>query len=219
MRARAARRAAAARRRAGSRERVMAAAGRLFSRKGFAGTSVDEIAAQARASPSSIYWHFRGGKDDILLAVVEEAAHALTARVLEAVGRADSLERKCEVFLDEVERQMRLSPDTLRVLLQIALERASEDPAVRRRIQAVFAGYRAAMLGELQKAFPEADREQLATVGLLLLGMLQGVFVQWQLDPDAVPLDRVLARARAGMVAQIAVLRSFARPGVPDRGV
>ena len=69
----------------------MRAAGRLFSRKGYAGTSIDEIATAAKASPSSIYWHFKGGKDDLLLAVLEEATSFYTATMLVAVRRGDSL--------------------------------------------------------------------------------------------------------------------------------
>ncbi|MDQ2713572.1 MAG: TetR/AcrR family transcriptional regulator [Chloroflexota bacterium] len=55
------------------REEIIAAAGDLFSRKGFHGTSVPEIARAAGISAGLIYYVF-SSKDDILLACFEKTA-------------------------------------------------------------------------------------------------------------------------------------------------
>jgi AcrR family transcriptional regulator len=58
------------------------AALQVFLRRGFAGASVDEIAAEARVSKPTIYAHF-GSKEElfrrIMAAIVEEAQSRLTA--------------------------------------------------------------------------------------------------------------------------------------------
>ncbi len=56
------------------REEIIAAAGDLFSRKGFHGTSVPDIARAAGISTGLIYYVFPS-KDDILLACCEKTAH------------------------------------------------------------------------------------------------------------------------------------------------
>ncbi len=172
----------------GSRERVLLAAESLFSRKGFAATSVDEIAANANASPSSIYWHFKGGKDDILLAVVEESTSGYVDRVLEEVRNGKDLSDRFEIFLTSVERQMTQSPETLRVIHQLAMERSAEDGKVRQRLRAIYRRFRDAIVREMQRDFPEADPVISRQVSTLMIAVYDGLFFQWQLDPEQVDL-------------------------------
>ncbi len=54
------------------RSRLMEAALRILSRKGFEDTSVEDICLAAGYSKGGFYFHFRG-KDDLLIQLVEEA--------------------------------------------------------------------------------------------------------------------------------------------------
>src|SRR5437016_1373494 len=56
-----------------TRAELIAAAARVFARRGFHGASIQEIANEAGWSTGAIYWHF-AGKDDLFLAVFEEYA-------------------------------------------------------------------------------------------------------------------------------------------------
>jgi AcrR family transcriptional regulator len=53
-----------------TRKRILAAAYELFYRKGFARVSVDEIAASARITKRTLYYHF-DSKDDLLATMLE----------------------------------------------------------------------------------------------------------------------------------------------------
>jgi TetR/AcrR family transcriptional repressor of lmrAB and yxaGH operons len=183
-------------RRSDSRERVLRAAGRLFSRQGYAATSVDEIATQAQASPSSIYWHFRGGKDDILLAVLEETTTQHTETILHAVRQGATLAAKADIFLGAVEKQMRSGTETVRLIMQMALERADADPAVRARIRSIYRKFRAAIVDEMTAEFPGVEAKARAQAAAIQVGLFEGVFLQWQLDPDDVDLGGVFALLR-----------------------
>lgn len=55
-----------------TRRRILAAARQEFARKGLAGARVDGIARRAKANKQLLY-HYFGGKDDLYLAVLEEA--------------------------------------------------------------------------------------------------------------------------------------------------
>jgi AcrR family transcriptional regulator len=52
-------------------ERLLDAAERLFARKGFAATTLRDIAGELSLSHASLYYHFPGGKEDLFAAVTE----------------------------------------------------------------------------------------------------------------------------------------------------
>jgi TetR/AcrR family transcriptional repressor of lmrAB and yxaGH operons len=68
-------------RRTTTRDRLVATAGELFWRQGYAATGVNEIITQANATSGSFY-HFFSTKDELLVAVVESVADRLEAEVL-----------------------------------------------------------------------------------------------------------------------------------------
>ena len=72
------------------REAILAAAARLYAKKGFSGAPVAELAGVCRTSKSLIY-HYFPSKDDILYAVMAEHLDALTeaAETACAGGSAD----------------------------------------------------------------------------------------------------------------------------------
>ncbi|HLZ62189.1 MAG TPA: TetR/AcrR family transcriptional regulator [Ktedonosporobacter sp.] len=74
------------------REEITAAAGDLFSRKGFHGTSVPDIARAAGISTGLIY-HIFANKEDILLACCEKTAALHLDLFKQGVDIADPLER------------------------------------------------------------------------------------------------------------------------------
>ncbi len=177
--------------RGSSRLRVIEAAQRLFSQKGFSGTSVDEIASSARASPSSIYWHFKGGKDDILLAVVEEAMREQTGFVLDAVRRGKDIGEKFDIFVKAAQRHMQGGAETIRLIQQMALERSYQDPAVRERLRGIYKMCREALASEMADYFPKLDRALIRESAVLQMAVFDGLFLQWQLDPKEVDLDGI----------------------------
>src|ERR687892_2580750 len=54
-----------------ARDELLAAALRVFARRGYRDAGVDEIAAEAGYSKGALYWHF-SGKEELLLTLLEE---------------------------------------------------------------------------------------------------------------------------------------------------
>jgi TetR/AcrR family transcriptional regulator, fatty acid metabolism regulator protein len=74
-------------------QRILDAATRVFSTKGYHGTLVDEIAAEAETSKGGVYFHFPN-KQAIFMALLDRLANILRERVEAAVTqREDPLER------------------------------------------------------------------------------------------------------------------------------
>ena len=64
-------------------QQLLAAAATCFARRGFHRTTMDEIAREAGVSAGLIYRHF-AGKEDLIVAMVDEHRHAELARILAA---------------------------------------------------------------------------------------------------------------------------------------
>lgn len=71
-----------------TRQRILEAAIKVFSRKGYHDTRVDEIVEASKISKGGIYFYFPG-KQEIFLAVVDEFAHLLEARLAKAIAREE----------------------------------------------------------------------------------------------------------------------------------
>jgi AcrR family transcriptional regulator len=98
-----------------TRAALVAGARRLFGRDGFAATSVDEIAREARLTTGALYHHFPN--KTALFEAVFEAVHAdlLEASLQAAIGATDEVElltRGFDAFFDAV-----LEPDVQRIII------------------------------------------------------------------------------------------------------
>ncbi len=81
---------------------ILAAARKLFAEDGFVATSVDRIVAEAGVAKGAFYHHF-DSKEEVFLAVLEEAQSALAVEVVRAAAAGkDPLARVkvgCRAFL------------------------------------------------------------------------------------------------------------------------
>jgi AcrR family transcriptional regulator len=74
-------------------ERILRAAGSLFREKGFAATTVREIAAAAELLPGSLHYRY-ASKDDILVALMKRGVERAVNAVQKAcLGQKDPIER------------------------------------------------------------------------------------------------------------------------------
>jgi AcrR family transcriptional regulator len=85
------------------REEILAAATRLFAARGFDGTSTREIAREAGAKHSLLFYHF-GSKADLYLAAVLDQLEHLGANIRAALASANDpvsrLQAYVEVYYD-----------------------------------------------------------------------------------------------------------------------
>jgi AcrR family transcriptional regulator len=77
------------RKRAEREERILKVAEQLFLEKGFANTSIDEIAAKADVSKGAVYLHYHS-KDDIYFNIVEKALGTMRDMFLQAADREEA---------------------------------------------------------------------------------------------------------------------------------
>jgi TetR/AcrR family transcriptional regulator len=97
----------------GSRDRLLEAAAREFAARGFAGASVDRIAAAARLNKAMIYYHFKS-KADLYRQILREMFQAVGVRVRDVAGSsaapADKLKGFVEALAAEAEARPHFPP-------------------------------------------------------------------------------------------------------------
>src|SRR5215469_11191650 len=108
-------------RRTARREQILAAATRAFAGNGFAATSLDEVATEARISKVMLYRHF-ASKAELYLAVLDRAC----ARLVAAVGVGDYTTDSVDALLGAAVED----PDGFQLLFQ----HAAREPEFRQQV-------------------------------------------------------------------------------------
>lgn len=174
----------------------MVAALELFAARGYAATSVSQVAAAAGVQSQSLY-HAFGSKEGLLAAAMDRAAEDFFRDLQPAVIAAspeEALALMGQVFTS--------SPLYLRLHLVLILERADDAELLARAAQVRRQGRlmaRSAMAPALID-LPEARRERaLDDLSRLLLMMLDGAFIERQVNPDEGQFERLFVLVGAAM--------------------
>jgi len=75
-----------------TKERILSTAVRIFLERGFRGLSMRRIGEQSGITGPAIYRHFRD-KEDLVMAIIQEALTAFTDYLAKALGGKDPMER------------------------------------------------------------------------------------------------------------------------------
>jgi AcrR family transcriptional regulator len=127
-----------------TRAELIAAAARVFARRGFHGGSLEQIAREAGYSTGAVYWHFRG-KDDLFLAVYESFAADLAQEADAIFGHGDDdLAERAREAADRWMARLRRDPEFL-ILSHEFLVHAWRQPALREAFEHRLAGVRLAL--------------------------------------------------------------------------
>lgn len=198
----------------GSRETILTAATHLMAERGFAATSIGSICTATGLAPTAIYWHF-GSKDGLLAAIVQrsierwysELADAMRSERTGAGSRTEGADLpEMRRFLAVMADSYRRSPEALRLMLWLGLDRGHPDLAVRAAVQQArqqavdrIAEGIVALLGAEpgSAALGEACRR----LARLTLVQLDGIFVSHDVDDDLDRLDELFGLAGTALVA------------------
>ncbi|MBD3287851.1 TetR family transcriptional regulator [candidate division KSB1 bacterium] len=82
------------------RQRILKAAARVFSRKGFYKSTVAEIAKEAQVADGTIYLYFKN-KDDILITLFEDEMATVIREMKQELSGLDTAEQKIRKFIEK----------------------------------------------------------------------------------------------------------------------
>lgn len=93
----------------GTRDRLFAAAAKEFAARGFAGASVDRIAAAARVNKAMLYYHFRS-KAGLYGEILRDMFGAVAARVEQVSRPGASPEERIRAIVEAIAREAEARP-------------------------------------------------------------------------------------------------------------
>ncbi len=170
---------------ANRRQQLLEAAASCFYREGFVAASMRLIAEQANMRTASIYYHFES-KDDLFVAVHEEALHRIRAAVSAALanveGEWNRIEAACAAHLD-----MLLTGGTFFKAVMRHVPSAVEGRELIFKLRDDYERIFTDLIGDLELP-PKTDRE---TLRLMLLGAMNWTFTWWR--PQEGPAPAILA--------------------------
>jgi TetR/AcrR family transcriptional regulator, acrAB operon repressor len=172
-----------------TRETVLDAALAVFSRQGYAATTLDHIAQEAGVTRGAIYWHF-GGKAELYNALLEERfarAFAGVAKLLAEPGPPLQIIRRLLVW------QMTLIEEDAeyRDVMELTLFKTAVTPdlaeGLKHKVKAT-----QQMLRQLSKLFRQAvkagevrQKIDADSAALAALGLTTGLTSLWLLNPSS----------------------------------
>jgi TetR/AcrR family transcriptional regulator, lmrAB and yxaGH operons repressor len=177
---------------AGTRARILDAARELTETGGYFNAGLNQVVAESGAPKGSLYFHFPGGKDQLIEEAVRQGAEELAelfAHAAEGRDAAGTVTAVIEVLAGRLEGSgwRRGCP-----VATVALETAAADSPLRRACSEVYGSWEAAFAARL-RAEGRPDPEATATV---LLALVEGALLLARTHHDRAPLDRAAAAAR-----------------------
>lgn len=168
--------------RADNRGRLVDAGHEVLSEKGLGAVTVKEIAQVAGVSPGLFHYYF-ASKDELLLAVVEEAGRRFKERLQRGVGRGTTEERieGAVRFIGGVSRR---EPQLFRLryeLYALGLRNPEFLPAVGEQL----ANIKANMARILRGWFPETEEDRIEALAGVILACFDGLALQRIAQPEA----------------------------------
>ena len=172
----------ARRKRVNRREQILRTAADAFATQGFHNTSLADIAAMLNITPAGVLHHF-GSKTDLLTAVLELRDDAEPP----PVG-----DRMLDHLIATVERNAE-RPGTTQLYAVLSAESATADhPAqewFRDRYTVLRRRIATAILARLGPEF--GDRSRVENSAAAVVAVMDGLQVQWLLDPESVDMPAV----------------------------
>jgi AcrR family transcriptional regulator len=176
-----------------TRARLIAAAARVFARRGFQAASVEEIAEEAGYSHGAVYSNF-DGKADLFLAVFEDYMAERVRELAEtqaALADDAPLEVRARALADQW--MDRLARDRESAVLHMEfIAHADRDPELAGRFGTRSAAMREAVSRYIIQYQQEAGAELAMPaddLALVLRALGIGLAIEWLVSPDAVRHD------------------------------
>ena len=173
------------------RAEILTAATRIFARRGYAATRIEDVALEAGVAKGTIYIYF-GSRGEILLAAFESFEQQLMAGVRSALETNEPALQRLRAVVRTVLESMEAEPELARIVLDFWAAGAFEGEA-RIDFGRVYAEYRHIMANLLEEAKREGSvrRDLPEDTPVVIVGTLEGILLQWIVDLEAVPLGRM----------------------------
>ncbi len=176
-----------------TREKLLDAGLKVFSKKGYVSTTLDDIAREAGVTRGAVYWHFKNGKPELFEVLISERSRGAQeiANAVQAEGGTplQTLERILVRLMEYLEED-----DDFRAVQEMVMLRTEVVPELEETMKEKYRLQResiqsfAGLIKQGQDAGevrPDIDPEIAA---IATIGVMNGVIMMWMMDHSLFPL-------------------------------
>ena len=178
------------------RQRMIERTAILLAQKGLQGTSFSEVLEASGAPRGSLYHHFPGGKDELVLAALSKAADL----VMDTINRGESKSAAvvAQTFIGLWRMQL-VKYDFRAGCAGVAITVATDSPVLLESVGEVFRNWRHRLSALLAKGGVPADRAP--AMSATLIAACEGAVLLSRAERSIVPFDLVVAEQLAAIKA------------------
>ncbi|GAC66918.1 TetR/AcrR family transcriptional regulator [Gordonia soli] len=180
-------------RRQSTRQNLLAAASKVFARRGYRDATVQDIVAEAGVSTGALYNHFPG-KREVFLAVFDEWFLQWSAGYGTAVRPADGADDAIRKAADHYDQLLQDRPDDAQLLIEFwsaAMRDESLRPAFIER-HGQIRGAMSALIGHMLDQAGISASVDSDTLGAIVTALADGLAMQYLVDPPPRRTDRTI---------------------------
>ncbi|HZS15897.1 MAG TPA: helix-turn-helix domain-containing protein [Candidatus Dormibacteraeota bacterium] len=195
-------------------QQIVDAAGRVMSRKGYGGTTMKDIAAEAGIAPGLIHYYF-DSKEDLLLAVTGSLCERMRADAEQAFAASGDMPPIARAWAAlEATREHLAQPEQQRLFVE-TITLALGEPRVREQLAQFYETLldsSTAMVEELSRQVPTPPPVPLRDFAAVLVACIDGMALQKLIEPtrDIEALYRAF-----GFLMMSSLASSYAVAGLP----
>ncbi|BAV52183.1 TetR family transcriptional regulator [Mesorhizobium sp. 113-1-2] len=187
-----------------TRTRMIEATALLLRRRGYHGTSLNDILSASGAPRGSLYFHFPGGKDQLVIEVTRDSVAGVTERLDAALAAEHDPAVAVHHIYQSVARMLEENEFSLGCpIAPVVLDAPNDVPGLAEICRAAFEQW----IGLLREAFMRAGvpERRAHALALLVESSLEGLMVIARATRDRAPLqavaDEVAALIEAAVLA------------------
>jgi TetR/AcrR family acrAB operon transcriptional repressor len=191
-----------------TKEKLLDAGLKVFSKKGYATATLDDIAKEAGVTRGAVYWHFKGGKADLLVAILNDGITRANDIMLNVIAAEEKPIKKLErlavrmlEFLEEDEQY--------RAVQEILIFKTGDDPELMLRLADKQLAQRETLkyLVDMIEAAKEAGEVRRdvdsTTIALAYYGMINGTVLLWMVDRAVAEKPQFSIKERAEPITRL----------------
>ena len=175
-----------------TRTRMIETTARLLQHRGYYGTSLSDILEASAAPRGSLYFHFPGGKDELVLEATRRAVEETTDALRQSLADAKTPGAGVRAFMEAAAGLMRQSDYTFGCpVAPVILDAAGGQPELAQLCRRAFEDW----VGMLQARFTAAGipKKRAQALALLVCAAIEGLLLFARAYRDCGPLLTVAA--------------------------
>jgi len=177
-------------------EYLLDTAFRCLSRYGYSGTTMERMAEEAGVSKGTLTYYFKN-KEDITCRITSHVAAGFFTEVRQALQGLDDPRERLIRAIELLWTGYMAQPELITGYYDLWAQ-SFFYPALKKQVIAIYTEFRRIFLDELVRLSAEAgaDGKRLLSDAILIAGVVDGVAIQFFLEPELTDWDRVLARLK-----------------------